>query len=144
MKTPTQNLAAALRILANDIESPDGVANAAIAEAAERLNELAAQVEYLKGIKPELPPRPPQGDGLPRYGIKWNGEYSPITTPMDDGYWTPYHLATQHLREIQADAGRTGYLQGAKEWCKIGNENDELMLSDADEYANRIRNGGDV
>ena len=40
MKTPTQTLAAALRILANDIESPDGVANAAILEAAERLEEL--------------------------------------------------------------------------------------------------------
>ena len=40
MKTPTQTLAAALRQLANDIDSPDGVANAAISEAAERLEEL--------------------------------------------------------------------------------------------------------
>jgi hypothetical protein len=40
MKTPTQTLSAALRILANDIESPDGVANAAILEAADRLEEL--------------------------------------------------------------------------------------------------------
>jgi hypothetical protein len=40
MKTQTQTLIKALRILANDIESPDGVANAAIAEAAERLDEL--------------------------------------------------------------------------------------------------------
>ena len=43
MKTPTQTLAAALRQLAND-----GVANAAIAEAAERLEELMAQVEVLR------------------------------------------------------------------------------------------------
>jgi hypothetical protein len=40
MKTTTQTLAAALRQLENDIESTDGVANAAIAEAAERLDEL--------------------------------------------------------------------------------------------------------
>ena len=42
MKTPTQTLAAALRQLANDIESPDGVANAAILEAAERLETIEA------------------------------------------------------------------------------------------------------
>ncbi len=41
MRTDTAILASALRILANDIESPDGVANAAILEAAERLEELA-------------------------------------------------------------------------------------------------------
>ena len=42
MKTNTQTLAAALRILAQEIESPDGVANAAIAEAAERLETIEA------------------------------------------------------------------------------------------------------
>lgn len=40
MKTNTETLIKALRILANDIESEDGVANAAIAEAAQRLEEL--------------------------------------------------------------------------------------------------------
>lgn len=39
MKTSTKTLAAALRILAAEIQSPDGIANAAIAEAAERLEE---------------------------------------------------------------------------------------------------------
>ena len=42
MKTTTQTLAAALRILANDIDSPDGVANAAILEAAEQLETIEA------------------------------------------------------------------------------------------------------
>jgi len=40
MKTPrtsTQTIISALLVLARDIESPDGVVNAAIAEAAERL-----------------------------------------------------------------------------------------------------------
>lgn len=40
MKTKTETLIKALRILANDIESEDGVANAAIAEGAQRLEEL--------------------------------------------------------------------------------------------------------
>jgi hypothetical protein len=40
MKTDTPTLIAALRILANEIESGDGVANAAIAEAADRLQEM--------------------------------------------------------------------------------------------------------
>jgi hypothetical protein len=40
MKTKTDTLIKALRILANDIQSEDGVGNAAIAEAAERLDEL--------------------------------------------------------------------------------------------------------
>lgn len=39
MRTPTATLADALDVLACDIESGDGVANAAIAEAAERLRE---------------------------------------------------------------------------------------------------------
>ena len=41
-KTDNATLAKALRILAVDIQSDDGVANAAIAEAAERIDELAA------------------------------------------------------------------------------------------------------
>ena len=42
MKTPTKTLVAAMRQLAIDIESPDGVANAAILEAAERLEAIEA------------------------------------------------------------------------------------------------------
>lgn len=41
MRSSTQTLIDALRILARDIESEDGVANAAIAGAADRLEELA-------------------------------------------------------------------------------------------------------
>lgn len=39
MKTSTKTIAAALRVLAAEIQSEDGIANAAIAEAAERLEE---------------------------------------------------------------------------------------------------------
>lgn len=42
MKTSTKNLAAALRVLAVEIQSPDGIANSVIVEVAERLEEQEA------------------------------------------------------------------------------------------------------
>jgi hypothetical protein len=47
MKTPDNVLIAALRILVDDISSEDGVTNACIAEAADRLEELVADNEKL-------------------------------------------------------------------------------------------------
>lgn len=41
-KTDNAKLVKAMQILASDIESDDGVANAAICEAAQRIEELAA------------------------------------------------------------------------------------------------------
>lgn len=56
MKTDTNTLIDALRILARDMQSEDGIANAAIAEAADRLEKLQRKVrnqrrelEQLKG-----------------------------------------------------------------------------------------------
>jgi hypothetical protein len=43
-KSSTETLIAAMRILARDIQSGDGVANAAIAEAADRLEALSGMV----------------------------------------------------------------------------------------------------
>lgn len=43
-RTDTQTLIDAMRILARDIESGDGIANACIAEAADRLEELHTTV----------------------------------------------------------------------------------------------------
>jgi len=51
---------------------------------------LLAEIDRLAGARPDAPPRPPEGEGLPRYGLRWNGPTSPITVPMPDGYWTPY------------------------------------------------------
>ena len=45
MKTDTQTLARAMDILSRDIQSQDGIANAAIREAAERLRELDAKID---------------------------------------------------------------------------------------------------
>lgn len=29
---------------------------------------------------------------LPRYGLSWNGPSEPLAVPLDNGYWTPWHL----------------------------------------------------
>lgn len=47
-KTKDETLIAALRILVDDIQSDDGVANACIAEAADRIEELALRVAQLE------------------------------------------------------------------------------------------------
>lgn len=47
-RTSDTTLAEAMRILADEIESPDGVPEAAIREAGERIAELSAEVEKLR------------------------------------------------------------------------------------------------
>lgn len=48
-KTETLTLAAAMDVLAHEIQSDDGAANAAIAEAAQRLRELEWEIAILTG-----------------------------------------------------------------------------------------------
>jgi len=47
MKTKSNTLIKALRILSEDVQSDDGVANACIAEAADRIEELEAKITEL-------------------------------------------------------------------------------------------------
>jgi hypothetical protein len=47
MKTKSKTLIKALRILSEDVQSDDGVANACIAEAADRIEELEAKITEL-------------------------------------------------------------------------------------------------
>lgn len=68
---------------------------------------LLAEIERLKGLRPAYPPRPPEGEGLPRYGLRWNGPQHPLATPMHDGYWTPWHLAN----ELRQNAERYQWLR---------------------------------
>lgn len=60
------------------------------------------EIERLRGLQPEFPPYPPDGDGLPRFGLRWNGPSEPLSVPMEDGYWTPYHLASLYRRHCNA------------------------------------------
>lgn len=86
------------------VKSMDGTPLLAIAEQYRDFIEAAtpaailaliAENERLQGLKPALPPRPPEGLGLPRYGLRWNGPDIPLAVQMDDGYWTPWHLAKE-------------------------------------------------
>jgi hypothetical protein len=52
-RSSTETLIKALRILSVDIESEDGAANAAIAEAADRLEELHNSIPVVKIIETE-------------------------------------------------------------------------------------------
>ena len=42
----------------------------------------------------------PDGEWMPRYGLRWNGPTTPVAVPMDDGYWTPWHLAQGALAAV--------------------------------------------
>lgn len=51
-----------------------------------------------------LPPRPSRcvndGGDLERYGVTWKGGKDEfLLTPMVDGYWTPWHVAAEALKE---------------------------------------------
>ncbi len=48
MRTSTETLIAAMRILSQDIQSEDGAANAAVADAAERLAEQHMRIAKLE------------------------------------------------------------------------------------------------
>jgi cell division protein FtsB len=48
VRTSTETLIAAMRILSQDIQSEDGAANAAVAEAAERLAEQHMRITQLE------------------------------------------------------------------------------------------------
>lgn len=67
--------------------------------AAER-DALKAEVERLSGLRPKWPPMQPDGEWMPRYGLRWNGPTTPVAVPMDDGYWTPWHLAQGALAAV--------------------------------------------
>ena len=94
--------------------SADALA-AQVAQAAQERDEARVEVERLRSIEPELPPRPPVGDGLPRYGLRWNEPTQPLAVPMDDGYWTPWHLAVQAVREMREAAAQI-FDREAKQW----------------------------
>jgi hypothetical protein len=60
-KTKTETLAIAMDVLAREIQSSDGVANAAIAEAADRLRELAADLESMDAVMSDIAKELPDG-----------------------------------------------------------------------------------
>ncbi len=82
------------------------------------VERMRAEVEALRGLRPETPERPPhsndsryQHPALKRYGLRWNGPGEPVSVPMEDGYWTPFHAALAEVEALRADAGRYRYLR---------------------------------
>jgi len=55
-RTPDATLAEAMFILARDIQSEDGIANAAIREAGERIQQLIKEREEILGFLRKMPP----------------------------------------------------------------------------------------
>jgi hypothetical protein len=71
---------------------------------------LRVEVERLKGLTPEIGPRPAHWNGpehqhpaITRYGLRWNGPQQPVSVPMVDGYWTPAHAAMEALQTVEAE-----------------------------------------
>ena len=54
MSTSTETLIAAMHILATEIQSDDGVANAAVAEAAQRLEEQQERIKRMEEVGDKL------------------------------------------------------------------------------------------
>ena len=85
---------------------------------------LAAKVKELEGLRPEFPPRPPNGMGAPRYGLRWPSHGAPLAVPMPNGYWTPWHLAEAALAAEQAAHAATrdslfAHLEASRAKCDV-------------------------
>ena len=78
-----------------------------------RITELEAKLEAMR----ETYTLAMRGAGLERYGIEWQGQENPISVPMDDGYWTPWHIAQLRITELEAKLHAPKY---DKEICPVG------------------------
>lgn len=71
------------------------------AQAIAEIARLRAEVERLRGVRPTFVPESGVA-GLPRYGLRWNGPTAPVSVPLPDGYWTPWHLAAARVETLEA------------------------------------------
>lgn len=76
---------------------------------AELFEKAATIIRTLYNSRRAATQAEPAGEAtLPRYGIKWNGPAYPICEPMDDGYWTPHHLAMQAILALSRPSSDAG------------------------------------
>ena len=106
MKSSTETLIKSLQILAQEIESPDGVANAAIAEAAERLRELSNDV-LAKRIVELCSER----DALRAQVEQLQKQKEKLLLGFDECK----QMQNIADAEIKAQAGRDGFIFGARD-----------------------------
>lgn len=108
-KTP-QEIIEQMRKDAGEIAKFPGVGRDAGELVKQRADELEAALDAW--LKPDFPPFPPEGEGLPRYGLRWNGPDKPLAVPMEDGYWTPWHLAVRQSCPTHAMDRATSEIKG--------------------------------
>src|ERR1044071_5450360 len=77
-----------------------------------RLRSEASPMTDRTSETPELPPFPDCDTGpnaprtLERWGIKYQGPREPHCVRMDDGYWTPWHIAERELAQACTELER--------------------------------------
>jgi hypothetical protein len=108
MRSSTPTLIAALRILANDIQSEDGVANAAIAEAADRLQELnetnSTRNNTMKIEVGQWWQTRCAGKAHIRYVAPEEMDYPVMAVLFGDGYYSEAYCANGRYYIINADS----------------------------------------
>jgi hypothetical protein len=60
----------------------------------ESLNAPAPADQHRSASSAPVPP-----DELIRYGVLWRGPIEPTCEPMEDGYWTPWHIAQARIAQ---------------------------------------------
>lgn len=72
------------------------------------LRDHDTPIGYDAQVAPSKPhPEAPDSEGLPRYGLRYNGPDQPLAVPMLDGYWTPWHLAEEAHKTAQKACQKT-------------------------------------
>lgn len=95
--------------------------------ASDERDQLKAQVEHLREVLDDIYT---QAQRYVEDYAKFNAHASNqalLKTPV------------QCLAEIKAQAGRDGYVKGANDWCAPEYENCRDLLSEADNYAQQLR-----
>jgi HTH-type transcriptional regulator/antitoxin HigA len=113
MKSSTETIIGAMRILARDIQSQDGVANAAIAEAADRLEEQQKKIGELEAriktyeMLPDLMPIDAVSYVMKSRGLKQKdiGEHMGGSTRVSEFLHGKRKLQAWQIRNLHAAYG---------------------------------------
>lgn len=144
MRSSTETLIKALQLLAKEIESPDGVANAAIAESAGRMAELLKDCIYLEN---EMFKKMDERDAAVAQNIAFRkllnmarDEYIDAHQDGETDCVTPYDVhdsaPVQSLRNAEADAIMQAALYLQSHQCT--SKTDYELLED---FADSLRRG---
>lgn len=100
--------------------------DAALSQNAELVAMVTVQAEFLRHVKKCLAK---------------NGEYAPLTHKEIDDLIAA--TPTQHLRQIQAEAGRAGFIAGVSLYDSGYTISSDEIEAEANKYAAKVRQGGE-